>query len=203
MFLLYSLCFVLSIPPGTAAFDTMSECLSSSENYGLQYTDPEMISSCTVMHARVRCLDNTHCDKNSELYRREVRYYEQNCGGNVLQTIEDFQNLCGSSLKRKGMNSRDVIILSIVLSIVAVTLMIMFVYYLWHMKLYCFRQPEYSPNFQVAPAFRMDQPLVPPYPSMVYPPIYNEIPPQVMSYVPSLDAYTPADDKSFTQIYHP
>lgn len=190
MLFLYLVWLFLCAFDGVIAFDTMSNCLMSPENYGLLYIDPSSISSCTVMRARVRCLDRTHCSKNSDLYRNELRHYERVCGDGVLQTIQEFDDFCGSSIDKPGMSSFTVIILSIVLPVIGLTIIGLVVWYLSNKKMFCFAESKYDQNTErldlipqnpyVANAPVIDQSMVyPPYPSQFMPmtpqqPVYFE-----------------------------
>lgn len=180
MVFLYVVWLFLYACNSAIAFDTMSNCLMSPENYGLLYVDPSSISSCTVMRARVRCLDDTHCSKNSDLYRNEVRHYERVCGDGVLQTIQEFDDFCGSSIDKPAMSSFTVIILSIVLPIIALLIIGLVVWYFWTQDLFCFAKRKYDQNTErldlipqnpyVANAPVVDESMVyPPYPSQFMP----------------------------------
>jgi hypothetical protein len=166
-----------------AAFDTMQQCLASPENFGLQYDDPKHINNCETMRARMRCLDSMYCEKNTQLYRNEVYEYERVCVLGVLETLEDFDRNCGSSLKKPGIHPRDVIILSIVLPIIALLIIGLSVWALKEKQMWCFApQPMFQtmPQFDTAPqpfSVNLTTMTPPPYSTTMVPPVHN--PPMV------------------------
>ena len=185
MLLLNVLWLFVCMSNHVAAFDTMQQCLASPENFGLQYTDPKHIHNCETMRARMRCLDSLHCEKNSQLYRNEVYEYERVCVFGVIETLEDFDKNCGSSLKKPGIHPRDVIILSTVLPIIALTIIGLIVWALQEKQMWCFAPQT---MFQTMPQFDAAQPPFSAYPMaitapalnppMVYPPASLPVPTQ-------------------------
>jgi hypothetical protein len=172
----------------------MQQCLASPENFGLQYRDPKDINNCETMRARMRCLDSMHCEKNTQLYRNEVYEYERVCLFGVLETLEDFDKNCGSSLKKPGIHPRDVIILSTVLPIIALLIIGLTVWGLYEKQMWCFAPQT---MFQTMPQFDPAQPAFSPYSTTMVPPVLN--PPMVY---PPASIPVPMQPQWYRDSYH-